>query len=489
MREKRLHSLQLLVLRVISQSLTNAQVGENLLATTKDGVELVGSLELLDKGTHARLGQTSTTEEVDGSVCHAARDASAPALEESNLTGEELCLVLVVHLGHLEGHVLQPRLGRLALGDDSSELGSDNGLTDQGLAKGLPLVGPHHQLGADSTRGADGRAAHDPSLVVEVGQNDGDTSTFLSDEVLGWHLGLIVHDVRGTSSGAVRSLDLLRLDTATASWDTQNGKAFLLAVVAQNLDGRGEVVGKHTVCDPLLGSVDDVVRSIGRPASGRLDATENVGSCESLSDRETDELLTGEDRLNDLLLELVGTEVHDGWQTNDHTSLETVTKTTCCHANELLGDDELTEVVKLFWLDVGKELAAFEVLAWSHSHSVDTELAHLLDELDVGSLAIGLASLRDLVNTLVDKLSHLSLQSVVVLLVVRGVVLLLQPSWFGVRHLGRRSGRRWNDLLGLAGDLANDQTLVLRSLEHLVSVETVEGLGGVLTCDSLIQEH
>jgi len=85
---------------------------------------------------------------------------------------------------------------------------------------------------SDETLAAGRRADHDPSLVVEVGEHDEDSSTLLAESVLDGHLDIIKGD-EGSSGGGrlepevrlnappsvlsthVGSLDRLGLDTLT----------------------------------------------------------------------------------------------------------------------------------------------------------------------------------------------------------------------------------------------------------------------------------
>ncbi len=216
--------------------------------------------------------------------------------------------------------------------------------------------------------------------------------------------------------------------------------------------------------------------------------THDVGTGKGLRDGQADELVTSKDRLDDLILEFLGTEVHHGGQTDDHTALETVTETTSADTDELLGEDQLVEVVKLLALDAGKELATVEVLAGTHAHGVDAVGTHLLDELDVGTLAVLLASLGDLDDLLVDKLAPLALEVSVRVVEVGRVVGGGEPGRLGVRNARRASDGVGLELGLLALDVANDEALVLGLGEDLATVKTEEGLGGVLAGDLFVVE-
>jgi hypothetical protein len=91
----------------------------------------------------------------------------------------------------------------------------------------------------------------------------------------------------------------------------------------------------------------------------------------------------------------------------------------------------------LLRLDIGKEFSALEVISRSHSHGIESVLAHLLDEVYIRSLAIGFAALCYLLDALVDVLADLALQVAVVVLEVGAVELFGEPSGLGVGNLGR----------------------------------------------------
>ena len=56
------------------------------------------------------------------------RDARRPTLQEGDLAGEVLRLLLVRHLVHLVRYLLEPRLGRFAERDHQRELLADRSL-------------------------------------------------------------------------------------------------------------------------------------------------------------------------------------------------------------------------------------------------------------------------------------------------------------------------------------------------------------------------
>jgi len=64
-----------------------------------------------------------------------------------------------------------------------------------------------------------------------------------------------------------------------------------------------------------------------------------------------------------------------------------------------------------------------------------------------------------------------------------------EPAWFGIRHFAQfpRNQRLDGNPLSLNG--TNLKPLILRLLEHLLSMKAVEDLCSILTCYLLIKEH
>ncbi|KAI3481623.1 hypothetical protein L1887_55848 [Cichorium endivia] len=463
------------------ERLSDAEISEHLLGATEDGIKLVGAVEHLDKLAHTRLCEAAAAKYLDGAVGDLVRDARGPRLEQADLAGEELGLLGVGHLAHLVGHVFEPVLCGLDERDHLRQLLADDGLRGERLAKHLALVDPEHALLAHGAGGADGGAAHDPALVVEVGEDVVDAHAVLADEVLFGHLDIVKRDVGGAGGGGVGGLDLLGLDVAGGARDADHGEALV------GLDGGGKVVGEGAVGDPLFGAVDNVVLAVVGEGGGGAEA-HDVGAGKGFGDGEADELVAGEDGLDNLLLELVGAKVHHGGQADDHAAVEGVAEATLSAADELLGEDEFVEVVELLALDAGKEGASVEVLAGAHAHGVDAVLAEHLDELDVGTLARVLAALRHLDNVLVDVLAPLALEVAVRVVKVGRVVGGGEPGGLSVGDAGRAAERVWLELGLLALDGADDEALVLGLGEDLAAVEAEEGLGGVLTGDLFVVE-
>lgn len=248
---------------------------------------------------------------------------------------------------HLVSQVLEPVLSSLVERDHTRQLLPDDGLGDEGLAKDDTLVAPLHALIDNDPGVADDTAAHNPALVVEVGQNDLETLVLLAEQVLDRNLDIVEGDESGTSGGRVGSLDLSSLD-ALSTGNEENGKTLLGA------NGGGEPVGEGSVGDPLLGTVDNVELSIGSLLGGGADSAD-VGTSEGLGDGQGNVFFTGEDLLDDLVLQLlVLAEVEDGGKTDNGTTSETIVASTLSGSSAFgmmyIGRIELTPcVIAISW--------------------------------------------------------------------------------------------------------------------------------------------
>lgn len=65
----------------ILHCLSYTQIAQNLLGTPKDSIELVGAVELFNDSTHSTLGDSATSEDVDGFICNLVCRTSSIRLE------------------------------------------------------------------------------------------------------------------------------------------------------------------------------------------------------------------------------------------------------------------------------------------------------------------------------------------------------------------------------------------------------------------------
>jgi hypothetical protein len=83
--------------------------------------------------------------------------------------------------------------------------------------------------------------------MVEVGENDENSSALFTKRVADRDLNIVKGDVGSSSSSGVTGLDLTSFN-ALSSLDENHSEA------AIGLTANSEVVGEGAVCDPLLGS-------------------------------------------------------------------------------------------------------------------------------------------------------------------------------------------------------------------------------------------
>lgn len=111
-----------------------------------------------------------------------------------------------------------------------------------------------------------GRTRHDPSLVVEVTEDDVDPLVLLAQEVLGRDLHVVKGDVCSARGRAVRRLDRLGLH-ALSPFNEKHAEGLAGSHACH------KVVGEAAIGDPLLGPVDDLeqrlVSSLLRTAYAR----------------------------------------------------------------------------------------------------------------------------------------------------------------------------------------------------------------------------
>ena len=87
-------------------------------------------------------------------------------------------------------------------------------------------------------------------------------------------------------------------------------------------------------------------------------------------------------------------------------------------------------------------------------------------------------------NNFFDELAEGSLESPVVVLVVRTMIAGAKPCRLGVRNLADGTWLAKRDLRGLPLEDANLETRILRALENFLSVKAVEGFRCIFTgCD------
>lgn len=87
----------------ILQGVSDTQVRQDLLRATKDGIELVCTMEHFDYLAHATLSERTTAKDVDGFVCDLVSSPGAVGLEQADGASEMFELFDVAHVTHLVG--------------------------------------------------------------------------------------------------------------------------------------------------------------------------------------------------------------------------------------------------------------------------------------------------------------------------------------------------------------------------------------------------
>jgi hypothetical protein len=129
-------------------------------------------------------------------------------------------------------------------------------LINQPLAENNSLVRPLYALLHDTPRSANDATGHGKPLVVKVAHDDNESVVLLTEQVINWHLDIIILHKCSSGRERVRGLDGRCFDTFLPGNEDDGESLFGAA-------GGNKVVGKGAVGDPFLGSVDNVVFAIG----------------------------------------------------------------------------------------------------------------------------------------------------------------------------------------------------------------------------------
>lgn len=476
------------------EGLSHGQIQHNLLGSTGDGVSSDLSVQSLDLSSETASGVRKTTKNLGSLSGTQLEGLGGLGLATSNGSSKsEHGLLLGEHLA-LEDQVLEPGVGGLDSNGHVGELGSDDGVLDQRLAKGLSLVGVLAGLLVADSRGSVGLDDDTDSLVVEVGHDDLETLVLLAEQVLHGDLDVLHGDPGGAGRQHTLGVHSSGLKTLHASLEQQNGNTVHAGAGAAGSDGNGEVVGPDTVGDPLLDTVDNVVLSVGGQLGGGGDVGD-IGAGVGLGDTQTDSLGAVEQTGENSLLEGLLGKLDHGRQTNAVATKQVPGETSGASSHDLVGDDELVEHVVLLNgdggnLDVG--VLGQLLVGGSERAGKVTSLAHLLEDL-LGDLLLLVPLLDEGLNLLLDPLSDLVTQLGVGLLVV-GVVVAVVPVGVGVGDEvsvgleggGLVGGNHGSGGVGFSVFKGSDLELLSDSSHNLGGVVVlVEKLGGVFSCYSL----
>jgi hypothetical protein len=220
-------------------------------------------------------------------------------LEESNGTSEAENGLKRVHGTELVGDELNPSLSGLNLSDHVTELVANYTVVDEADAEGLASVSMLDGLFNANASKSKSLNSDTPALGVEVGDNILETLILLSDQVGAGYRDILEGDVGGSRGPQTRAVHLTDLDTRALLLDQEERDS--LGAIATGADSDGEVVSENTISDPLLLTVHNVVGAIRGLTSLALELG-NVRTSVGLSDSETDDLLTSEAILGNLIL-------------------------------------------------------------------------------------------------------------------------------------------------------------------------------------------
>mmetsp|Transcript_44986 Transcript_44986/g.74985 ORF Transcript_44986/g.74985 Transcript_44986/m.74985 type:complete len:324 (+) Transcript_44986:3-974(+) len=297
--------------------LTDTKIKHDFLRASRDGKGADLTVETLDLLTLTTTGVGQTTKDLGGLTGAMLEGLSAVGLEKGDGTTETLALTVSGHAAQLVGDDLSPSVKGLDLSGHGGDLETDDGVLDQTLAKGLALHGVLDGLLEEDTGEAVGLDATGPAFVVKVVHDALEALVLDADEVLDGHLDVLEGDVGGSRGPDTRALHLARGDAGHGALEKEERDTTHAGTASA--DGDGEKVSKDTVGDPLLLAVDDVELA----ALGLLGLGLEVGDVTAgrgLGDGETDDLLSSETGLADLVAQVLGSKVEDGRQTDAETA-------------------------------------------------------------------------------------------------------------------------------------------------------------------------
>ncbi len=230
--------------------LTNAQVQQDILATTRDTHTGDFSVDLLNDLTLATTRVAVATEEKDGAVGNLVKDAAAKSLGHGHGTAEPEIGLGLAHVAHLVNELVDPGRVGLQLGASAGKAVADDGIVHERLAKGLALHDVFKGGAERNTALANDTHADAHALVVEVGHDVGHAHALLADDVLDGNLDLVHVDKGGAGADLAADLEAAHLDTGVALEGHEEQRQAAGALVA-SADSHGGVVGPDTVGDPI----------------------------------------------------------------------------------------------------------------------------------------------------------------------------------------------------------------------------------------------
>lgn len=173
--------------------------------------------------------------------------------------------------------------------------------------------------------------------MVEVTQNDEDSSTFWTQSILNGYFDVVECDESGTSSRRVAGLNGLRLnafaaldeyDSEPARGLTSNSEAEILSDRSRGFkSANNSLIRECSVRDPFLCPVDNPMFPVLRFYGLGFQPCD-VAASKRFGYSEANEFLARKDLRNDFIFHCLRTEVEDRREPNDSPSLKTVSVTT-----------------------------------------------------------------------------------------------------------------------------------------------------------------
>ena len=316
--------------------------------------------------------------------------------------------------------------------------------------------------------------------MIEIAHDDLETVVFWTEQVLSRNLHILELDERRACCSRVARLQLCRFD-AFLPLNQQHRESLLC------LAPRDKIVREHSIRDPLLRPVHNIVLAIRRFLR-RRPQTRHIGACKRLRNSQTHLFLPREHLFRNPLPDLLILHpIPHGRQTDRHARHIPILKPprVCPHA--FLPHNQVVEIVKLPPIHhTTEQLPPMQMTPRTQPHREHIVLRHPINQLLADIRAILLLLLRLRRDVPIRELPHRALQPAMALPEVRALVRRPQPQRFGVGDGAQVARLRLDDLRCLIPDGADAEGVVV-FLEHLVPVEVVEGGGGVGAGD--LDEH
>mmetsp|Transcript_25153 Transcript_25153/g.55727 ORF Transcript_25153/g.55727 Transcript_25153/m.55727 type:complete len:398 (+) Transcript_25153:332-1525(+) len=334
---------------------------------------------------------------------------------------------------HVMRHLMEHGRARLHSGEHLRHLLADHRLLHQSVAKDLTLHGPLEDLLGAKSRAHDAHHSNHPTLMVEVGHDDLEATTLLTEEVLLRDNGAFICNVGCACSARVLRFDRGALDSI-ALRHKHHGDT--LRSWPTSPHGSDEPLRIHAPRDPLLGSRDDVVLAAGIENGLRPDGG-NVASCKGLADGEDAGLVASEQRRDGQFLHPGCPVLEDHGHADGAGPVKAVLPARTHRSAPLLLHHQLVEVIKFLRLHQAPHetfRGHLQVLSWPLHHGNDAHVAKELPEILAGYSASCLALQGVLQGLLGEELPHGFPESNVRLLEVRRAEA-LQVSRLSIRRL------------------------------------------------------